>query len=390
MAERAWARAGDTYFQAQRYDDARRSYRGLLEHFSASHAAGLASLRLAQCEYNAGRDAQALEAFATVIERFANTPYEREAKRGTELALYRLSQRPDGHAVLARLVEQFPTSAFAADALLQIAKRRLQEKKWAEAADGFRQVVSRFPGYSAADQAQFLMADASAQAGDSEGARNAYEQFLSWFPNSEFAPTAGLRLGLLHFEAKNFAAAAVAFTRVLSDSAPSDVRAAARFDLALCHRQLGESEEARAEFGRYRAEFPSGSQTAEVIYQLADMDEAAENLPAAVQGFERALELGPRAALAAEIGYRLGRCLERQKDAKGAMRAYTRAAQSGDRTQPFRLSAVARLAALHESRREVTLAVEAYRDIVRNSKDKELVAAAEDRLSQLSAAQRRR
>src|SRR5206468_8460782 len=78
LAERAWARAGDVYFQAERFEDAKRCYRGLLEHFGASSAAGLASLRLAQCEYNAGHDAAALEAFAVTIEQYASTPYAKE------------------------------------------------------------------------------------------------------------------------------------------------------------------------------------------------------------------------------------------------------------------------------------------------------------------------
>ena len=155
LAERAWARAGDVYFQADRFVDAKRCYQGLLDHFATSTAAGLASLRLAQCEYNAGHDAAALEAFSATEQRFPETPYAHEARRGTELALYRLSQQKDGGAVLARLVDQYPNSAFAADALLQIAKRAYAEKRWAAAADGFRQVVSRFPSYSAADQAQF-------------------------------------------------------------------------------------------------------------------------------------------------------------------------------------------------------------------------------------------
>ena len=57
IAERTWARAGDLYFQAARYADAERCYRGLLDHFAGSTAASLAMLRLAQCEYNAGHDA---------------------------------------------------------------------------------------------------------------------------------------------------------------------------------------------------------------------------------------------------------------------------------------------------------------------------------------------
>ena len=74
LAERAWARAGDVYFQADRYVEAKRCYQGLLEHFAGSSAASLASLRLAQCEYNAGHDAAALAGYSSVIEKFPGTP----------------------------------------------------------------------------------------------------------------------------------------------------------------------------------------------------------------------------------------------------------------------------------------------------------------------------
>jgi TolA-binding protein len=389
LAERAWARAGDVYFMAEKYDDARRCYRGLLEHFAGSSAAGLASLRLAQCEYNAGRDAEALEAFSATIDKYPATPYAKEAKRGTELALYRLARSAKGEEVLARLVDQYPTSAFAADAMLEIGKRHYQAKRWRDAAEDFRQVVSRFPSYSSADQAQFLMADALAQAGAGEEARNAYEQFLSYFPESDLAATVNFRLGLLRFEAKDYMQAAVAFTRALDDSAPPDVKAPARYNLALCQRQLGDLDQARAELERYRADYPAGKQSAEAAYQLADIDESAGRMSEAAAGFEQALAAKPAARLAAEIAFRLGRCREQLADVPGAIKAYGQAAACPDRDEPYRLSALARLAALHETRHEYTRALEAYRDIMQNSKDRELVAAVADRVSQLSASQRR-
>jgi TolA-binding protein len=389
IAERAWARAGDAYFQAARYDDARRCYGGLLAHFAGGSAAGLASLRMAQCDYNAGRDAQAIEGFAGVIERYTETPYEREARRGTELALYRLSRQKGGSATLARLVEQYPTSPFAADALLQIGRQHYQDKEWNEAAESFRQVVSRFPSYSAADQAQFLLADATAQAGDAAEARSAYERFLGFFPSSPLTPTVALRLGLLDFEAKDYARAAVSFALVLADSAPAEVRAAARYDLAMCQRQLGATDEAHAELVRYRDEFPRGAHAAEAAYQLADLDEAAGQLEPASRGFQEALSLRPRAKLAAEIGFRLGRCYERLQQPAAAMRAFQQASVATGGGEPFRLSALARLASLHETRREYTKAVAAYREIVTHSRDRELKAAAEGRLNQLAAHTRR-
>ena len=50
-----------------------------------------------------------------------------------------------------------------------------------------------------------------------------------------------------------------------------------------------------------------------------------------------------------------------------------------------RLSAVARCAALYEARKDFPRALLAYRDIMRNATDPELVAAATDRASQLAA-----
>ena len=390
ISERAWARAGDVYFQAEKFDDARRCYRGLLEHFAASPAAGLASLRLAQCEYNAGNDAAALEGFSATLERFPGTPYAKEAQRGTELALYRLAASDKGGEVLTQLVERYPNSAFAADAMLQLAKRHYQADRWSEAAEGFRQVVARFPGYSAADQAQFLMADALARSGASPEARSAYDQFLSYFPESNLRATASFRLGLLQFEAKEYMRAAVAFTTALEDSAPAEVRDPARYNLALCHRQLGDVAQARAELERYRQEFPAGMQAAEAVFQIADLDEAAGKVQEAAAGFDQALDMKHSVALGVEIAFRLGRAREQLSDVPGAIRAYQEARDCPDRDEPFRLSALARLAALHESRKEYTRAVEAYRDIMKHSNDRELIAAAEERVSQLSASTRRR
>jgi len=300
-----------------------------------------------------------------------------------ELALYRLGQRPDGDQVLAKLVEQYPTSSFAADAQFQIAWRAYQEKRFADAAEGFRHVVSQFPGYSAADRAHFLMADAQGQAGHGEEARNAYEQFLSYFPESELRPTVQFRLGLLRFEDKDYMRAAILFTRVLEDSVPTEVSAASRYNLALCQRLLGQPDAALAELERYRQAHPGDERAAAVALQMGDLHEAAGLTEQALREFELGLATEPDAPMKAELGFRAGRCRERLGDADGALRAYRLAAAAGAGGDAFRLSAVARCAALFEEKKDYAQALAAYRDIARNAKDPELVAAANQRLSQL-------
>jgi TolA-binding protein len=383
IAERTWVRAGDLYFQAARYADAERCYRGLLDHFAGSTAASLAMLRLAQCEYNAGHDAVALERFSSTIERYPGTPAAREAQRGSELALYRLSQRPGGEKQLAMLVEKFPTSAFAADAQFKLARSAYDGRRWAEAAESFRRVVSQFPSYSAADQAQFLLADATAQDHRAEEARLAYEQFVSFFPSSPLRPTVRFRLGLMDFEAKEYARAMVSFTAALEDSASTDVIKASRYNLALCERMLGQADTARVDLERYASLYPGDARAADIALQLGDLDETAGDLTAAARRYEQALASRPNARLATEIQYRLGHCREQASDLDGALRAYAGAAAAADRDDPFRLSAVARCAALYERRHQYTRALEAYRDLIRNASDRELIAAATDRATRL-------
>ena len=390
MAERAWARIGDLYFQAERYEDARRAYHGLLEHFAATPAASLAGLRLAQCDYNSGRDAEALERFSVLAESQQGTPIGREAARGVERALYRLSQREDGEAVLASLVEKYPGSPFAADAQFQLARRHYDAKRWSLAADAFRRVVSQFPGYSAADQAQYLMADAYAQDGVNEEARRGFEQFVAYFPNSELRPMVQFRLGLVRFQAREFLEAAVAFENISSDSLPDDVGGAALFNLALCHRDLGDAAAARAALERHRVRYPDGERAAEVAYHLGDLDEAADATAKAVEAYEQALALGPDASLRIELSFRIGRCHEALGDTELALKSYRQAVSGSDRDHPYRLSALVRTAALYEARRDFAKALEAYRDIVRNAQDQELVAAATDRVSQLESASRKK
>ncbi len=390
IAEKAWARAGDLYFQAQRYADAKRTYQGLLDHFGGTEGAALAMLRLAQCEYNAEHDEAALTAFAAVTARFPGSPYAKEAARGTELALYRLGQTAKGPEVLARLVDQYPGSAFAADALFQIAKRKYQEKHWSEAADNFRRVVSQFPGYSAADQAQFLLADAHARSGAAADARLAYEQFLSFFPQSSLRSTVEFRLGLQQFESKEFGQAAVSFTRVLADSAAADVRAASRYNLALCQRLLGDTENARTALEQYRADYPGDARAADIAYQLGDLHETAGRTAEAAREYEAGLAAKAAPALETELAFRLGRSREQLGDTDGALHAYQRAVACPDRSQAFRLSALARCAAIYEAKRDFGRALAAYRDIAQNTHDREVAQAAAGRASQLESSTKRK
>ena len=384
ISELAWIRAGDLYFRAEYYEDAKRSYKGLLEHFAGSQAAGLGMLRLAQCEYNAGNDEEALKLYSDVMNRFPLTRYAREAERGMELALYRLGQREDGGEVLTELVNRYPTSSFAADAQFEIAMRSYNEERFAEAAEEFRRVVSQFPGFSAADRAHYLMAEAYRLAGQTRDAELAYDQFLVFFPESEFRPMVHFYLGSIRFEKGEYLRAAIDFTGIIDGEAPEDIAAAALYNMALCRRMLGESEQARESLERYRKDFSANDERAvDIAYQLGDIHDKAGRTEEAIEEYKRSLALNPPEELVSELHYRIGLCREQLEDLDGALSAYRKARKVKDKRDDFRLLAVARCAAIYETQENYKGALAAYRDLIDNATDPELVVAAQERASQL-------
>jgi TolA-binding protein len=390
IGAKAWARAGDVYFRAEKHDDAKRCFAGLLEHVQQGEAAARATLRIAQCEYNAGRDAEALRGYADVIERFGDQAAAKEAAHGMELALYRLGRQDGGGAVLAELVERFPASSFAADAQFQIGMRAYEGEDWPAAAEAFRRVVTQFPSFSAADRAHFLMGESYEKADAKREASDAYAQFVHFFPNSELLPAVQFRLGSLRFAEGAFMQAAIDFTAVLDRKVSDETARAARYNLALCQIQLGSTEEARATLERFRSEQTVGdARAADVAYRLGDLHERAGRAKEAIAEYQAAIAMKPDPALTGELQYRIGSCRETLGDPDGAVRAFRGAVAASPKGHAYRLSSLARLAALYESSERFKDAVAAYQELIKGSDDAELVAAAKERVDQLQASQRR-
>jgi tetratricopeptide (TPR) repeat protein len=384
-SEKAWARAGDLYFTAGHYDEAARCYRGMLENFAGSGAAATGMLRIAQCAYNAGDDALAVERYSDVLDRFPNSPEGQQAEEGLEVALYRLGQSEGGTAALAQLVERNPTSSFAADAQFQIASKLYDAGEFARAAEEFRRVVSQFPGFVSADRAQFLMADAYEQAGSMAESQSAYEQFGAFFADSELSRTVHFRLGSQYFEQSDFLRTAMEFSLVLQGETRDELSTAALFNLALCQQMLGDFESSASSLTRYREWFPSDERARDVALQLAQLYRDSSRFAEAIAEYKTALEFKTDAALSAELNYEIGNCHEGIAEADLALAAFERSMKSKDRKNPFRLSAVARCAAIYEEKEQYKKALDAYRDLARNAEDAELAAAASERASQLES-----
>jgi TolA-binding protein len=383
VAEKAWARAGDVYFRADHYDEAKRCFGGLLENFADTPAAARGLLRIAQCDFNAGNDAAAIALFARLSSEYPGTGIARQAEQGMENALYRLGQSDEGGDVLAKLVEEHPNSAFAADAQFEIGRRHYEAERWTEAADAFQRVVTQFPAFASADRAHYLLGDALQRSGEDARARDAWQQFLFFFPSSDLRPTVQFRVGTIRFAEGDYLQAAVDFTAVLDGEPSDETRRAARFNLALCQAEIGQEDAAIASLEQYRQESAAGdARTADVAYRLGDLYERAGRDADAIGEYRASLAAGAAKSLVPELHWRIGSCQERSGDVEAAIASYGQVVKRSERGSAFRLSAAGRLAEIHEVRGETTKAVAAYRNLL-ESDDPELVAAAESRIAEL-------
>jgi len=383
IAEKAWTKSGDVYFTTGHYDKARYAYEGLLSHFGDTPGAAVALLRLAQCDYNTKHYPEAVASYSEVITRFPDHPVVTDAKKGIEQALYQMGQGKDGDAMLQQLVEKYPTSSFAAQAQFEIAMHQYQAKDYVTAAESFRRVVSQFPSYSDADKAQYLMADAYSRAGKAEEASAAAAQFVSYFPKSEYAGPMKLQIGAQKFATGDYMSAATDFTSVLSDSTAPEVKSAAQYNLALCHRMLGEPDKAAEMLQAYRKQYPKDERSAEVAHQLGIIHEEAGRFKEASSEYNNALVYKMPGAALCEVRYRLGICREKLGDDKGAIAIYALAASYSQKADTYRLSAIAHAAALNEKHKDYPAALAAYRDLIKNSTDPEIVVAAKERAHEL-------
>jgi tetratricopeptide (TPR) repeat protein len=178
----------------------------------------------------------------------------------------------------------------------------------------------------------------------------------------------------------------VDFTAVLEDSTSSEAKSAATYNLALCHRALGDPEKAREMLAAYRSAHPDDERAAEVARQLGAIHEDAGRFAEAAREYENALARKTPKDVTVELRYRLGLCREKLGDDKAALAAYAQAAAFTDRSDAYRLSAIARSAAIYENRKEYGKALAAYRDLIKNATDPDIVVAAKERASELEAA----
>jgi TolA-binding protein len=386
VARRAWLRSGDILFQSGHFAEARVCFEALRQHFPDREAQVAGLLRLGRCDYNEGKGPEALVLFRQVAAEFPDSQEADEASEGITSILYSLGLEGESEH-LRQLVAQHPDSPLAPEAGFQLAMRLYQSDQFDEAATAFADLAGRYPRYSAADRNFYYAADAQLKAGHPEDAFARWETFLGYFPHSDLVPAALLNLGNLKFNRGQYHPAVQDFQEVLARTEDLELRAAALYNLAMSQRILGQEKEAQNALEQYIAQAGGPDpRLVTVIRTLGEIHQDQGHFGEAGELFRQAATLDDDPFLAVELHYLAGQCLKQSGDTAGALVAYAESIASPDKTNNFRLSALAQSADLYEQSGDFTGALQAYRDLVKHATDPALAGAARERLTQLEAA----
>ena len=386
QARKAWLRSGDILFQAAHYDAAREQFTALAQHFPSPEIRSAATLRLARCDHNQGRTAEALALYRQVAAGFAGSPEAPQAAEGITQILYAMGREGDALA-LKELVQKYPDSPLAPEAGFELALQKYEAGEYEAVAGDFAALFARYPGYSAADRNLWFAADSLERAGHQDRARQGWQDFLTYFPHSELAATAQLHLAGLRFRDGRYHLAVSDYQRVLQMPADPEVHAAAWYNLASCRRILGEQELALAALARYEGLPPCNCpRDVAAIRVQGEIQQELGHLREAARQYARAVEQGADAEEAVELNYLAGMCLKQAGDLDQALKSYSLAIASPDLSNAFRLSALAQTADLQEEQGNYQGALSAYQDLMKNATDPALAGAAGERAAQLEAA----
>ena len=385
-ARKAWLRSGDILFQAAHFDAARQQFTALMENFGDPEAQAAGTLRLGRCDFNEGKGREALARFRQVAAAFPDSPEAGEASEAITQILYSLGRAGDTEA-LRELTTTYPDSPLAPEAGFELARGIYEAGDFAGAAEAFTELCGKYPRYSAADRNFYFAAESWQMSGQVERARAGWNDFLDYFPHSELAPAALFHLAGIRFNDGLYTVARQDFQKVLGMDTEPEIHAAALYNLAMCHRILGDRDQALAALEEYDRQTVAPDEHAVAVARaLGEIHQEMGHLREAARRYRQAVELGAGAEEAVELNYLAGICLKKAGDFPGALDAYALSIASENKTNNFRLSALAQTADLHEQRGDFDGALAAYRDLIMNATDPALVGAAKERVAQLEAA----
>ncbi|MCX6543095.1 MAG: transglycosylase SLT domain-containing protein [Acidobacteria bacterium] len=172
-------------FTARRFAQAREGFEPLLPHATGEVAERI-QLRLAECDYSLRRYQRAKDALAPLLPTGA---YVAEARYYAMLAARGLGADDEYTGLARKLIDEFPTSSWAEDALSQLASHWIVANEDEQADQVFHELVARFPAGRYSERAYWKIGWWAYRHDRYQEAASAFDRGAVTFPRSDYRPS---------------------------------------------------------------------------------------------------------------------------------------------------------------------------------------------------------
>ena len=370
--------------------------------------------------YREGKFAEATEAYRRAEQAGLPDSVMETTLLKRALAAYQRRDFAGAASDLERLLRQFPTSSYAAEAAFWLGESRFynhqyrqalqayfqvpqgssrypdalygrgwvyyQGNDWLKAAPEFEQVVQRYPEAPIRPEALYRLGEVQFNLKNFDKAIAAYQQLLREYPQERLAPHARFRIGWVQYKAGNNGQAIRELSELTRDSGDHPIAAEAHYTLGMAYMHEKQLDDARAQFVRVLALRPEPELASQAILRLGDTLYNQGKFAQALEAYTRlTAQAGSDVHTPdAEYGiilslYQLRRLNEYATRARAFIARYP--------TNPLGVTVLYQLAALYESENRPQLALETLQEVINRFGQSELVESAHLRRAEIFAGQ---
>ena len=376
----------DTYFRAQKYPESIESYKRIIAAYPETEISKQSQLRIAQCYYNAGDNETSIIEFQRFLNTYPNDLTAQAALDGIAMSADRMIQAGASTdldiKVLQDFVVKYPKSKIAGDAQFRIAMRYYEKKNYPRAAKEFVHVAD----FSASEQnvpdSYFYGAEGFYYAVDYVDAIPIYRRFIKNFPKHAQLRIAYLHLANSLYYTEKFYDAALVYqdlTKLTKDK--DEVAQTALINSALCLKKSSKFQDAATAYESYLEQYPKSENSGSTLVELFSLYEMLKQYDNAIAVAQELLEKLPQNnELRPELMYKIGELDLKQGNLKQGIPELKALLKYMPLNDPWRLSAIARVAQEYENHKQWDDAIAMYKEVMNSTSEKKWINAAQERI----------
>jgi TolA-binding protein len=228
--------------------------------------------------YNNGLFEESRAVYSSIVDSFPKSSYALDAIRNVAQSYFQEKRFDEAqkwyrkmHGMADAVLDKEEAMARIAQSLFKLAEDNENNEKFNEAAVQYEKVAREFPDVSIADAALFNAGNAYEKQAEWSGAILAYQRLFQKYKDSKLAAKARFRTGKCYEKLMQWDNAAGAYLHMVKEYPESDLCEAALYNAGFCFENAGKQMESAAVFEKLAVSFPDSKDAPDVLFRAVEI-----------------------------------------------------------------------------------------------------------------------